>query len=94
MDNSYLEIIETLQQVIRDKEEVTRDKEEVIRDQEEVIRHHEATIQSLEIKVETLKSKLLEESSNFHHTILVRKISYNYCVIITFLFIFLLYYSF
>ena len=87
MDNSYLEIIETLQQVIRDKEEV-------IRDQEEVIRHHEATIQSLEIKVETLESKLLEESSNFHHTILVRKISYNYCVIITFLFIFLLYYSF
>ena len=64
------------------------------KDQEEVIRHHEATIQSLEIKVETLKSKLLEESSNFHHTILVRKISYNYCVIITFLFIFLLYYSF
>ena len=49
------------------------------KDQEEVIRHHEATIQSLEIKVETLESKLLEESSNFHHTILVRKISNNHC---------------
>ena len=88
MDNSYLEIIETLQQVIRDKEEV-------IRDQEEVIRHHEATIQSLEIKVETLKSKLLEESSNFHHTRLVRKISNNYCKSNdNFLFIFVLYYSY
>ena len=49
------------------------------KDQEEVIRHHEATIQSLEIKVETLESKLIEESSNFHHTILVRKISNNCC---------------
>ena len=80
MEDSYLEIIQTLQQVVRD--------------QAEVIKNHEAKIQSLEIKVESLESKLLEKSSDSHHTILVRKISYNYCVIITFLFIFLLYYSF
>ena len=65
------------------------------KDQEEVIRHHEATIQSLEIKVETLKSKLLEESSNFHHTRLVRKISNNYCKSNhNLLFIFVLHYSY
>ena len=81
MEDSYLEIIQTLQQVVRD--------------QAEVIKNHEAKIQSLEIKVESLESKLLEKSSDSHHTILVRKISNNFCKSnYNFLFISLLYYSY